>query len=676
MDAEEQRDMGVPPMSAQQQQPGQDAHATPRGGTYTQAMKPNSLLPFLLAVSLSSGIGAEPRPGQWSVEQANAWSTAQPWLVGCNFLPSTAVNDVEMWQAETFDPATIDREFGWAHDLGFNTVRVFLNFVVWEANAAGLKNRFEQFLTIADKHGIRVMPVLFDDCNFAGRVAAAGKQPDPVPGVHNSQWVSSPPLSLVTDKSTWSRLERYVKEFIGSFANDRRVVVWDLYNEPGNSAMGEKSRPLMETTFAWAREAKPSQPLSTGAWADLRTPFSRRMMELSDVVSFHGYDARAGIETKLKICGESGRPVICTEWLRRQAGNDFEKTLPLFRDRTIGCYNWGLVAGRTQTYFPWGSPKGAPEPTQWQHDILHKDGTPFSEREVAAIRFLTGVSKRSPLPPIQPLFDFPVRDTCVCLGPDGTYYLTGTTGYPTWWETNEGIRVWKSRDLKTWEPLGLVWSFEKNATWQKGATGKDGKPRHAIWAPELHSFKGTFWLAYCVNYGGTGVLKSISGKAEGPYQDIHPDGPLTGEIDASLFADEDGKVYFVYQNGKIARFKDDMSGLAEAPHLLKPAAAKDVGFEGAFLTKIQGRYHLICAEFNGPKRNGTYDCMASSAEKLDGPWSEPYLAVPHGGHNMLFRDQNGGWWSTFFGNDASAPFRERPAILPIVLDDAGQIRPK
>ncbi|MEI7938219.1 MAG: family 43 glycosylhydrolase [Verrucomicrobiota bacterium] len=270
----------------------------------------------------------------------------------------------------------------------------------------------------------------------------------------------------------------------------------------------------------------------------------------------------------------------------------------------------------------------------------------------------------------EPLFDFPVRDTCVCLGPDGTYYLTGTTGHPTWWKTNEGIRVWKSKDLKTWEPLGLVWNFAKDATWQKPKGDVQ-----AIWAPELHCFKGTFWIAYCVNYGGTGILRSKTGKAEGPYADMKPDGPLTGEIDASLFADGDGKVYFVWQNGKIARLKDDLTGLAEEPRLLKPANAKDVGFEGAFLTKINGRYHLICAAFNKHEKHSTYDCMAASADSIYGPYGDAYLAIPHGGHNMLFKDAQGNWWSTFFGNDPQAPIRERPAILPIRIDTKGKIQP-
>lgn len=285
---------------------------------------------------------------------------------------------------------------------------------------------------------------------------------------------------------------------------------------------------------------------------------------------------------------------------------------------------------------------------------------------------------RLPLPALKPLFDFPVRDTSVCLGPDKIYYLIGTTGHPAWWNTNEGVRMWKSKDLKSWEAMGLVWSYEKNATWQKVKTGPDGKKSadSAIWAPELHYFKGTFWIAYCVNYGGTGILKSESGKPEGPYVDIKKDGPLTGEIDASLFVDDDKAVYFVWQNGKIARMKDDMSGLAEPAHQLKPANANDVGFEGAFLTKIYGRYHLICANFNDVDgKTKTYDCMAASADKIYGPYGDRYLAIPGGGHNMLFKDVQGNWWSTYFGNDDQAPFKERPAILRITIDKDNQIKP-
>ncbi|HNX36299.1 MAG TPA: family 43 glycosylhydrolase [Kiritimatiellia bacterium] len=295
-----------------------------------------------------------------------------------------------------------------------------------------------------------------------------------------------------------------------------------------------------------------------------------------------------------------------------------------------------------------------------------------------------GLPDASELPPMRPLFDYPMRDTCVCVGPDGTYYLTGTTGAPTWWETNEGIRVWKSKDLKAWEPLGLVWSFERDATWQTGSTDANGKRLRAIWAPELHFINGTFYIAYSVNYRradgqycGTGILRSATGRPEGPYVDVKPDGPLTPDIDASLFQDDDGTVYFLYAAGWLARMNKEMTGLAEPPRLLRPAGAPKVGYEGAFLFKANGRYFLSCADVNPPdSKNHTYDCMIASAPSLDGPWSERCLAVPHGGHNTFFKDRQGQWWSTFFGSDPSAPFTERPALLKVALGSDNRVRPE
>ncbi len=299
------------------------------------------------------------------------------------------------------------------------------------------------------------------------------------------------------------------------------------------------------------------------------------------------------------------------------------------------------------------------------------------------------------LPPISPLFDHPVRDTSICLGPDGNYYLTGTTASNArgpqdpegWWYVNEGIRIWKSRDMKHWRPLGLVWSMERDGTWQKAVQPGDGwsPPRRALWAPDIHYIKGTFWLTFCMNYhgrdrlqGGTGLLKSVTGKAEGPYVDVHPDGPITDKIDASLFVDDDGTVYYVWQDGLIARMNDQMTALAEEPRLITPPDKTHIGFEGAFVFKANGRYYLSCAEFNrrGPQGQGCYDCMVTSAESLVGPWCAAYIAIPHGGHNMFFQDKEGAWWGTFFGNDSLAPFRERPAVVPIEFGSDGRIEPK
>jgi endo-1,4-beta-mannosidase len=336
---------------------------------------------LLLATTARAG---EP-PGRWPAEKANQWYATQPWLVGCNFLPSTAVNDVEMWQADSFDPQTIDRELGWARGLGFNTVRVFINYVVWKADAQGLKKRLDQFLAIAGRHGIKVMVILLDDC--FKQDPKVGKQLPPEPGVHNSQWVASPGAGMVKDPRSWDELEKYVNDMVKTFAHDRRIVVWDLYNEPSQSL------PLVESVFHWARQARPDQPLTTCVYGGSCDP--KRLAELSDVISFHCYGPLPDMKSTVQQLAAHRRPLLCTEWMARTGGSRFETHLPYLKQQKVACWNWGLVAGRTQTYFPWGSPKGAAEPKVWHHDILHADGTPFSEREVRVIRATTGAAAAS-----------------------------------------------------------------------------------------------------------------------------------------------------------------------------------------------------------------------------------------------------------------------------------------
>jgi len=323
---------------------------------------------------------------QWSPQRAFAWYRSVAPIRGCNYLPRTAVNDTEMWQAETLDIKTIDQELGWAQTSGYNSIRVFLQYIVWQNDPRGMKDRMVKLLEAAKGHGITVMFVPFDDCAFAGREPYLGKQDEPVAGVHNSGWVPSPGLKRVVDRAAWGDLAKYMKDIVSAFADDRRVLVWDLYNEPGASGMGQKSLPLVEAAFEWAREANPSQPLTIALWADFNDAMSKRMMELSDVVSFHGYDKPEGARAKIKLCAASGRPVICTEFLHRQSGNTFAAILPIFNELDVGRYNWGLVAGRTQTYMPWGSKKGDPMPAVWQHDVFHADGRPYDAAEIELLR--------------------------------------------------------------------------------------------------------------------------------------------------------------------------------------------------------------------------------------------------------------------------------------------------
>jgi hypothetical protein len=351
---------------------------------------------FILLIVLVSLLLLPVRPaesqdasGGWPAAKAWAWYNRHPWLVGCNFLPSTAVNDVEMWQKESFDPKTIDRELGWAQDLGFNTVRVFVNYAVWESDAEGLKDAFRQFLGIADKHGISTLVILFDDC-FKPE-PRVGKQDEPSPGVHNSQWVQSPGVKRRGDLAAWPKLERYVKEMVGAFGTDRRVLAWEIYNEPSQSL------PLVEAAFRWTREVGPSQPVTTTIYGNAE--MQKRIIELSDVLSFHNYGPLPGVKATIDSLSARGRPMLCTEWLARGQGSRFETHLPYFKERKIACWNWGLVAGRTQTYFPWGSKPGSSEPTPWHHDILRADGTPFNVREAQVIRVTTDKLPANVLPP-------------------------------------------------------------------------------------------------------------------------------------------------------------------------------------------------------------------------------------------------------------------------------------
>lgn len=328
---------------------------------------------------------------RWDKARAAAWMAEQGEIRGCNYLPRTAVNSTEMWQTETFDSETIAEELSWARDAGLNSLRVFLQYVVWRHDASGYKERIDRFLKLADRYGMRTMLVLFDDCAFSGKQPYVGPQPEPVPGVHNSGWTPSPGIELALDPARAHELAPYVKDIIGTFAQDPRVNVWDLYNEPGNSNLGDRTMWLVEAAFRWARQVNPQQPLTVGGWRfpvqGFRSVISQRFFELSDVVSFHYYSS-PNDERLYAFLQEYGaeRPLLCTEWLHRQSGNTFTAMLPIFRSHKVGWYVWGLVAGRTQTYMHWNSKPGTPIPEIWQHDLFHPDGTPYDPAELALIR--------------------------------------------------------------------------------------------------------------------------------------------------------------------------------------------------------------------------------------------------------------------------------------------------
>jgi len=342
----------------------------------------------------------------WTKEQAKEWYGKQGWLVGADFLPSTAINQLEMFQKADFDSATIDKELGWAQEIGMNTMRVYLHDLLFEEDSAGFVQRLDVFLDIAEKHKIKPLFVLFDSC--WDPFPKLGKQRDPKPGVHNSGWVQSPGLEVLKDSTKYPRLERYVKGTIKAFRKDDRVLGWDVWNEPDNpntSSYGKVELPnkvnyvlpLLEKAFVWARSVDPSQPLTAGIWDgdwtshETLKPIEKLMIEQSDIISFHNYQDAADFEKRIKQLQRYDRPMICTEYMSRGNGSFFKGSLPIAKKYNVGAINWGLVSGKSQTIYPWDSWKKTytSEPELWFHDIFRKDGTPYKKEEVELIKELT-----------------------------------------------------------------------------------------------------------------------------------------------------------------------------------------------------------------------------------------------------------------------------------------------
>jgi hypothetical protein len=366
------------------------------------------LTSLLIAVFVCSAAFCQtPR---WTEQKANDWYAQQPWLVGSNYIPKSAINELEMWQEASFDPVEIDKELGWAEGIGMNTMRVFLHDLLWQQDAPGFRKRIDQFLGIASRHHIRPLFVLFDSC--WDPAPQLGAQHAPIPGVHNSGWVQSPGAKALADPSQYPRLKQYVQGVVGAFAKDERILGWDVWNEPGSDQTGNYPKTelnnkekvarvvaLLPQAFEWAREANPTQPLTSGVYevdtaADENAleEIERVQVRESDIITFHNYSWPEDFKSEIAWLRRFHRPVICTEYMARSVGSIFDTILPIAKQERVGAINWGFVAGKTQTYYPWESwqhPYVHDQPPVWFHEVLGPDGTPYRQAEVDLIRQLT-----------------------------------------------------------------------------------------------------------------------------------------------------------------------------------------------------------------------------------------------------------------------------------------------
>ena len=363
---------------------------------------------LILSVAAFGQSSANLQPERWTAEAANNWYAKQPWPVGSNYLPSNAINELDMWQAATFSPKRIDKELGWAQSIGMNTMRVFLQDQLWQQDHAGFMRRIDQFLGIAAKHHIKPIFVLFDSC--WDPMPHLGKQHKPTPGVHNSGWVQSPGAKELADENAYPKLQQYVEGVVGAFSNDDRILAWDVWNEPDNGNRGSYAKldpankkelvlALLPHVFAWARNAKPAQPLTSGIWHENPaeptnlSPMAKQQLDLSDVISFHTYEDAAAFEAEVKWLQSYYRPLICTEYMARPKNSTFETILPIAKKYKVAAINWGFVAGKSQTYLPWDSWQkpyvNGRVPQVWFHDVFRADGKPYLPAETEFIRKIT-----------------------------------------------------------------------------------------------------------------------------------------------------------------------------------------------------------------------------------------------------------------------------------------------
>ena len=381
-------------------------------------MKKITTLPHIIFISLIF-IQCQQTPpsvkdNRWSEERAWQWHKEYGWMIGSNFNPSTSINQLEFWQEDTYDPETIERELEWSAELGMNTHRVYLHNLLWDQDSLGFMKRIENYLEISEAKGIKTLFVLLDDCWHPA--PKLGKQPEPMPFVHNSWWVQAPGSAILGDSSRHHEVKNYIKGVISHFADDKRVIGWDIYNEPGNVAPTQKGHnefaikgdkdiytlSLIRKAFKWAREANPSQPLTSSIWKtwekdedwsklDNLSDLSRFIVSNSDIISFHTYGDIKEMKLRVDQLEIYNRPIMCTEYLARGQGSTFQAMLPLLKEKKIAAINWGFVAGKTNTIFPWSSWdidfKAPPE--VWHHDIYMPDKTPYDQEEIDFIKEIT-----------------------------------------------------------------------------------------------------------------------------------------------------------------------------------------------------------------------------------------------------------------------------------------------
>ncbi|WP_299556337.1 family 43 glycosylhydrolase [Seonamhaeicola sp.] len=658
---------------------------------------------------------------RWAEKQANAWYDTIPYPVGANYVPATSINQLEMWQNDTFDAERINFELEIASKNGFNIMRVFLHDLAWKQDPEGFFKNVDKYLEIASKNGIYTMFVIFD--GVWNPYPKIGKQPEPAPHVHNSGWVQSPGREILEDSKKQDGLKDYVQAVVSRYRNDKRVLIWDLFNEPDNGNAGnfggdseepdlegdekrKRALELLEKTFKWVREINPIQPLTAGVWGkptwiDNPDDIETLSLQESDVISFHSYKDSESTSKMIKSLQKYNRPIFCTEYMARSAGSTFEGIMPVFYDNRVAAINWGLFSGKSQTIYPWSSwkTKFDKEPELWFHDVFRENGEPFNENEIKLIQefssrpntlyknvpevaipfnkedIAAGLKSRDKALYIK---DGWIRDPYIAKGPDGNYYLTGTTPLPN--EPTEKIdpynlglgqqsyvgwkvQVWKSKDLISWESLSTPYDLY-DGIWDEVKPERfkgDDKNEWLLWAPELHWLGDKWALVHTSPFPVNGANFSISKGMELSGWTNPMGAKIKKRHDPSLFKDDDGTLWMVWGATQIAKIRPDLTDFDSKPIDISPSGkTKSMGHEGCLMMKIKGKYVLFGTGWSTTKmRRGSYNLYYATADKIEGPYSERKFVGRFLGHGTPFKTRDGKWWCTAFYNANVPPISSK-----------------
>lgn len=347
---------------------------------------------------------------KWSKEKAWEWYDSLPWLRGCNYMSADCANRIDQWQEDGFEERlqTTEEEFRLMQDLGYNTIRIILEFIVWKKEHDGFMERFDRYLSLAASYGISCMVVFGNDCmplkEETLRRTRLGKQTVDW-GYHGGRKASQhgilpePGYHLMDDPTLEAEHYEWLREIVTKYKDDKRIIMWDVFNEVGGSNRGNLSLSYLKNFVNIIREINPVQPITACIWSNPKAPESlpeieKFALENSDIISYHSYASYQENVEIIRKLKKFGRPIINTEWLARCLDNNVEELFPLFYLEKIGCYNWGFVAGKYQTYEPWNSiweqyeknPAINWDFTKWFHDLYRPNLRPYNPKEIEIIK--------------------------------------------------------------------------------------------------------------------------------------------------------------------------------------------------------------------------------------------------------------------------------------------------